>query len=297
MSTETKKFEKPETILRFRSGRTLPRGELWLGTELLADAGFSDTPESHLRLADQLAHDLVCFPVALETRHKPDLGYRFFPYDELQSATRFASQKVAAVVDGPFQELVNRKGLIKVLTDWYRQPAALLDAYDRERSRVLELIQRCLEQGVDIVVIADDLAENQGAFLRPKDLESLCGDFYTRAVQLVHTAQVRAFWHCCGKITSLIPLIKNWRFDGLAAIQHSAGNLIFLSSALGPEVSILGGIENGLLDSDPPTPEAVDAFKNIVLNACAFGMFDTWQQLRTVPGEISVACQKNLSVG
>lgn len=247
-----------------RFGRTLPRGELWLGTEALARAGLRDNVENHLRLADQLAHDVVCFSVAMATELKPALGYRYFTCAELGSAVKSGNQMVAAVVDGPFQELVNTMGLTRVATDWFRQREALLSAYAVKQTHALELIQRCLDQGARLVVIADDLAAQQGPLFKPADLETLCGDFYARAAQRIHAARARLFWHCCGNITSLIPLVKAWRLDGLAAVQHQTNNLVALSEALGHRLAIMAGIDNELLDADMPPSEAVDGLKQIV---------------------------------
>lgn len=242
----------------------MPKGELWLGTEVLARAGFEDSIDGHLLLADQLDHDVVCFSVAMDAKRKQGLGYRYFSHTELQRATKTADQMVAAVLDGPFQELVTTRGLAAVAIDWFRQREMLRNTYASMQARTLKLIQKCLDQGVRLVVIADDLATQQGPLFNPADLEVLCGEFYTRAAQLIHAAQARIFWHCCGNITALTPLIKAWRFDGLAAVQHHANNLIALDMALGQRLVIMSGIENELLDTCPPPPDAVDELRRIV---------------------------------
>ncbi len=243
----------------------LPKGELWLGTDLLARAGFEDTLDTHFRLAEQLGHEVVSFPVALETEHKPSLGYRFFSVGDLGRATSAVGDRlVAAVVDGPFQELVNRLGMVAVMKDWMRRREAFSKVFETQQSRILELIRRCLDQGVRLVVIADDLAASNGPLLNPADIVSLCGEFYTRAVQLIHAACGRVFWHCCGNITSLIPHISTWGVDGLAAVQHGVNNLIALSEALGPNASLMAGIESELLEEDPPPQKSMDDFKTIV---------------------------------
>lgn len=254
-----------------RPDRSLPRGELWLGTDVLSRAGLADSVDNHLRLADELSHDVVCFSVAEATDSKPALGYRYFTCPELGAAVKNGHQLVGAVVDGPFQELVNRMGLMPVLAGLARKRPALVTAYASEQARALTLIRKCLDQGVRLVVIADDLAAQQGPLFRPADLESLCGDFYTQAVQLIHDARARLFWHCCGNITLLIPLIKKWRFDGLAAVQHGTTHLPALSEALDHRLFIMSGVDNELLDADTPAPADLAAFKQVVTTLAPTG--------------------------
>lgn len=263
--------QSPENIATCCKSRTLSKGELWLGTEVLARAGFDDSVDNHLRLADQLGHDVVCFPVTMETAQKQGLGYRYFSWAALQTAIGTANQMVAAVVDGPFQELVTERGLAAVATDWFRQRRELRSAYASKQIQILELIRQCLEQGVGLVVIADDLATQQGPLFSSNDIKLLCGEFYTRATKLIHAAKAKAFWHCCGKITSLAPLLKNWRLDGLAAVQHHANNLLTLDKALDGSLVLMAGIENELLDTDPPSQTAVGALKRIITTLAPTG--------------------------
>ncbi len=260
-----------DDIFTPRPDGPLPRGELWLGTEVLARAGLADSVESHLHLADQLSHDVVCFSVAEAIDSKPALGYRYFTCPELASAVKSSHQTVAAVVDGPFQELVNRMGLMPVLAGLARKRPDFVTAYASEQSQALTLIRKCLDQGVRLVVIADDLAARQGPLFRPADLESLCGDFYKQAARLIHTARARLFWHCCGNITLLIPLVKKWRFDGLAAVQHGTTNLPALSEALDHRLFIMSGIDNELLEADPPAPIDLAAVKQVVTTLAPTG--------------------------
>lgn len=244
--------------------RPIPRGELWLGTEFLNRAGFADILENHFRLCDQLGQDIICLPIADNPDGKPALGYRYFNYTDLKAATHIRDRFVTAVLDGPFQELVNRMGLMVVLTTWIRKRKEIISAYEIEQAKVLELTRRCLDQGVHALVIADDFAADKAPFISPTDIDILCTSFYTQAVTAIHTANASAFLHSCGNLTLLIPLIKAWRLDGLAAVQHRAIDLTALHQAFDSKLTIMAGIEADLLKSDFPPPGPLNEFKRIV---------------------------------
>lgn len=248
----------------------LARGELWLGTELLKRAGFTDTLENHMHLVAQLGQDMICLPVTDDISDKPALGYRYFKCADLRDATRGGERFVAAVVDGPFQELVNRMGLMTVLTTWGRKRGEMVRAYEMEQAKTLDLIHGCLDQGIHAVVIADDLAWDRGPLISPADIEMLCGPFYVRAVRAVHAANASAFLHSCGNITPLIPLIKAWRLNGLAAVQHGANDLVSLHRALGSQLTLMGGIEADLLEA-APSPGALSELERIVVSLAPSG--------------------------
>ena len=73
-------------------------------------------------MADQLDHDMVCLSVSDTKDYKPDLGYRYFDCAHIKRAAAVYDRPLFAVVDGPFQTMVNQMGLMRVLTDWIGKP-------------------------------------------------------------------------------------------------------------------------------------------------------------------------------
>jgi len=242
----------------------VPRAELWLGSELFQRAGLTDTVPNHFRLAEQLGQDMVCLPVTSDPAHVPDLGYRYFEIDDLAHVTRHGDGFVAVVVDGPFQALVNQKGLMEVLMDWVRQRQDLVAAYAAIHAQTIELIKRCMASGVHGVVIADDLSADRGPLISPGDIETLCGAFYLEAIQTIHSAGGTALIHCCGDIHPLVPLYKKWNIDGLAAVQHRTNDLVALKKTWGSPLVIMAGIDAELLDTDSPIASALTSFERLV---------------------------------
>ena len=93
------------------------------------------------------------------------LGYRYFPVSAIQEVLETTDLFVMAVIDGPFQRLAGKRGLMKVLTGLVCERENVLKAYENERANVENLLGRCLEHSVHGVVIADDLAGDQSTIL------------------------------------------------------------------------------------------------------------------------------------
>ncbi len=248
----------------------VPKGEVWLGTDFLAKAGFQDTLDHHLKMADQLGQDIICFPVALNTNSKPPLGYRYFTPADIRAAAD-SSRFIAAAVDGPFQELVNQKGLMAVLTGWISDRDALQDAYAAEQEKTMALIQESMENGADAIIIMDDLSGDQGPMISPDDIDMMCSGFYEAAANRVHGADRLVLLHCCGKITGLARVIGKWQLDGFAAVQHQANDLVLLQS-LFPSCILMAGIDGNLLEG-PLTDAAQDEFRTLTQQLLKTGRF------------------------
>ena len=264
-------IDKIKAVMAHQPVFPIPRGELWLGTAFLKHAGFKDTLENHLHVADLLGHDMVCLPIADAPSEKPDLGYRFFQVADLKNAVNCSERFIAAVVDGPFQALVNQVGLMDVLTHWIRDQRKIVSAYQANALQCLDLIARCLTQGIHAVVITDDLASEQGPLMHPREIQALSAPFYARAVDEIHRAGAYAFLHSCGKIARMATVFKSWHIDGLAAIQHDPNNIIDLCKTLGSRMICLAGIDAEMLGPEPVAQSALSAFQSIIKYAASNG--------------------------
>jgi hypothetical protein len=232
-----------------RSPGPLPRGELWLGTELLKKANLEDTLEGHLALIERLGQDILCLPLSSERKMNETLGYRYFDLQELEEASGINNLFVMTLIDGPFQRLVEKRGLMNVLTGWRREREEFKKAYEQERVAVDVQIRRSLELSIGAVVIADDVAGERAPFVSPDDLQELCSAFYTQAVSEIHSGHAYALLHSCGNIARLIPQLISYGFDGLAAIQHRSNDLITLKKRYGSTLTLMAGIEAEVLES------------------------------------------------
>ncbi len=256
--TNKAEYQPGDKIKKMFSSRPrvrMPKGEVWMGTDFLAQAGFSDTLDNHSRLAHELGMDMICLPTADTMVCKPALGYRYFRPLDIRTAVRSGHLPVVAVVDGPLQEMVNQAGLMETLTHWIRDRKKFMEVYTLEQEKILAVVAQCLDMGAHALVITDDMASERGTMISPGDIDTMCTGFYARAVEMVHRAGRHLLLHSCGKITGLVTLFDRWKIDGLAAVQHGPNNLVELQHKL-PDCIIMAGIDADLLEPEtPPGPE------------------------------------------
>jgi uroporphyrinogen decarboxylase len=135
------------------------------------------------------------------------------------------------------------------------------------------MIGQCLDRGVDGIVMADDLSTENGPLVNPADIDDMCRDFYTRAVDAAHGAGAPLLLHCCGNLTRLVDMFRTWRLDGFAAIQCNINDLPDLYEKMGASVTIMAGIETDMLATDPPPPAAMERLGQIVATLGPTGNF------------------------
>jgi len=256
-----------------RSVGYLPRGELWLGTDLLRKANLEDNLKGHLALIKRLGQDILCLPLSNDISINKGLGYRYFNLKELEEASRMSDIFLSALIDGPFQRLAEKRGLMKILTGWKREKHEFAKEYKKERAEVDILIKRCLELSVDAVIIADDLAGERSPFVDPYDIQDLFFPFYTQAVSEIHRGHSYAMFHSCGNITMLIPQLVSYGFDGLAAIQHRTNDLISLKEKYGSSLTLMAGIEAEILETEKMSLSGLKEYERLIRSLTPGGGF------------------------
>jgi hypothetical protein len=252
-----------QTFAHQRASR-IPRGELWLGPEIFARAGIADDLDGHLHLIERLGHDCLCLPFDRTLLRHPALGYRYFNARELGTAAGLKGPFVMAIVNGPWQRLVDQRGLVPCLTAWQRDRAEVRVAYANEEKASLARIRECLERDVDAVIIAEDLAHESAPFFAVEESQALFASFYMAAISHIHDGKTFALFHSCGKIVSFIPHLVSYGFDGLAGIQHRANDLIAIKAEYGGRLTIMGGIEGEMLVPGPLSNAERERFNRFV---------------------------------
>jgi uroporphyrinogen-III decarboxylase len=244
-----------QPLFHCRTSNTIPRAELWLGTELLEKAGLKDSPEGHLTLRKDLGMDLLFLPLSEDASFNTSLGYRYFASDDVAEAAKTSDLPVGVIIDGPFERLVSKEGLMPILKDLLKSPRLTQKKYGEEAARVDHLIDRCLDMHVELVVIADDVAGEQATYLNPDHAKETFSPFYSRAVARIKKKGSHALYHSCGNISAILPQLLAWGFDGLAACQGRSMDLPSLKKEYGSRLTLLAGIDAELLEENNFTPE------------------------------------------
>jgi len=217
--------------------------------------------------------DLLFLPLSETGTYNSSQGYRCFSLEDVQEALKQDKLFAAVIVDGPFQRIVEQKGLIAVLSALKQNRENFLSEYWKEAEIVRYLIRQCLELGVRLFVIADDSAYERSTYFSPKDAEDSLVSFYSDSMESIHAGGAFALFHSCGNIKSLVPKLLSCAVDGLAAWQARCFDVISLKREHPSGLILLGGIEPKYLDSETLSEEQQREFHWFVREISAGGGF------------------------
>ncbi len=240
--------QRMKAALEHQAQNYIPRGELWLGREIFNQCQFAGEKflQSHIQLCRESGMDFISLPVKMQASEQ--LNYNRFSLDEIQEASAQSDLFTSVVIDGPFQQLVNKMGLEAALTSLTQNSGT---ERLKETARVTrDLICESIERGVNAVVIADDIAFRRSTYANPQILRDNLFVLYNSMIDHVHKKNCFAMFHSDGNITSIIDDLINCGFDGLAGCEPECLDLISLKETFGSKITFMTGIQADLLYAD-----------------------------------------------
>ncbi|MBW1901146.1 MAG: hypothetical protein JRJ20_05870 [Deltaproteobacteria bacterium] len=203
MSQEiSKAVERVRAAFDHHDQQMLVRGELWVGKRPFQEFRIDDSLAGHLSLRNRLGMDLLFLPVSVPDFSFSSMDYQRFSVAEIEEAVKISDLFVAVIADGPFQRLVEKRGLLPLLTELKDDEKAVAGRFEEEAADMAVLLKQCLELNVGAVVVADDLAFQDSTYISPGDSEKLLGPLYSDAVAGIHAGGAYALFHSCGNITA-----------------------------------------------------------------------------------------------
>jgi len=122
------------------------------------------------------------------------------------------------------------------------------------------ILEAQADAGLPGVVYSDDLAYRSGPMLNPKMVDELFGDGYRRLTATAHKLGMKIIIHSCGNVYELLDLFADCGFDGVHALEPTAGvELKKAKEMIGNRLCLLGNVD--------VTHILVDATKDEVFEA------------------------------
>ena len=228
-----------------RSPERIPRGEFWIDTCVFSERRTEDTIQSHVALCREVGTDFISIPVA--SSDSGDFSYRTFRPSEIKGLAK-SGFFAMAVVDGPFQILVNRIGLRRALADIAKKTDEISAIVSNEAQKIGSLVEKCIHYGADAVLVAEDIAYNRGTYFSPTTFHNLLYPAYRKLMDTIHNCGALAVYHSCGDINSVIPDIVSLGVDGLSC-QAECLDLPSLKRKYGAKLTLFTGVSRELPDS------------------------------------------------
>ena len=243
--------ERMKAALAHQDQRRVPRGELWLGSDIFHQPRFGgeDSLRTHTEFCRDLGMDLLSLPIEMPCQRKAN--YRRFKQDEVEVAVATSGLFTCVVIDGPFQQSAERPGDLSVLSARCEDSRS---ARLREMaSAIEEVITALAGRGVNAVVIADDIAYRRSTYASPQTLREHLFPLYTRLIDRIHVGGAYALFHSDGDISLVIPDLISCGFDGLAGCEPECLDLASLKKTYGSQITFMTGIRSEFLEPGSPT--------------------------------------------
>lgn len=240
------------------------RGELWVGPDVLAQAGFARGPRGRVDLALSLEADVCFFP-------RPEPAEAAAVKDLAELARR-AGLDCALTVDGPFQRLAAAGDLLAVFLELGRDPAGFRRRLEREMEEIIGFLAEVGEAGIELVVIGDDVGYSGGLYFSPEVFRSHLLPFYRGAVERLSAAGVAAGWHSDGNVSFILPDMVRCGFR-FFALEPECVDLLSFKRVHGPQAILIGGIRSEWLTTEEPGPEQQISWCNDIGSLASEGGF------------------------
>lgn len=151
---------------------------------------------------------------------------------------------VASVGASLHQDITEGMGFTNFVRWSRKDPGFLRDIIEYKVELAVEAIRAVGQSGVKVVWLGDDLAYRSGPMLSPAMLEDLFGDGYRRIAEAAHNSGCRILFHTCGNVLDLLPMIADWGYDGVQALEPTAGvTLAEARRRIGDRLCLVGNVD------------------------------------------------------
>jgi uroporphyrinogen decarboxylase len=134
------------------------------------------------------------------------------------------------------------------------------------------MIEVFADAGLPGVMYTDDLAYRYGPMLNPRAYEEHFGDSYRHITETAHSLGMKIPIHSCGNVYSLLEWFADCGFDGVHALEPTAGvELARVKEMVGDRLCLMGNIDITHILVDATKEEVFEAVRQAILDAGAGG--------------------------
>ncbi len=235
--------ERVKAAIQCQQLDRIPKGELCLDDTLIKQVLKCDHVgfEERVSFINSLGLDLVCLSPDYPTcAGIPTASGITLP--DLERWVLDTPLFTFALIDGSFGWGMRTLGYADFLTLPRRSPLALQELIENVERLNKDLIKRCIDQGVDGIILADDIAYQRGLLLNPNLLRNKFFPSLSRQVVAVKD-QVPVFFHSDGDYAEVIPDLIKCGFRGLQCFERRAGMDPLKLKCQYPELCVWGTLE------------------------------------------------------
>ena len=134
-------------------------------------------------------------------------------------------------------------GLQNCMIMMIEDPRPFEELMARSADYFAELIRRVLDEGVDLLFLADDFAYNKGLFIEPKHFEHLWRPHYDRILEPARSRNIPTIFHSDGRIDDAMEMLIDMGIGCVTPMDPSGIDYRDYKKRFGNRVGLLGNID------------------------------------------------------
>jgi uroporphyrinogen decarboxylase len=266
------------TSLEHREPDRVPRFEVWINDDMVAELGYKDLQSAHVGLG----LDCVMIPTRTPARsnywrngldewgqiwkngvyvngvvdtdrdleeYSPPLDYvnEFFDTGGIkESMQRYGDHCfIYGSHIGPFTMAYMAMGFARFFLALHERPMFVRKLLEARTEWCIAMCRKAASLRVDLIVLGDDAGHRGGPMISPKMWRELVLPCHRSIVQEL---DVPVIWHSDGAIESLLPMAIEAGFRGVHGLEPAAGiDLGTVKRTFGDNLVLVGNVDVGVL--------------------------------------------------
>jgi uroporphyrinogen-III decarboxylase len=225
-------------VLDHRHVDVLPRGELFIGSDFL-DHYFPRRKGESIKQLQEAAESLGLSLVGVELNSEQSRSLLIN-----NACNELQEYFVAGYVNGPVSRLIETHGFKKAMLSTRNDPALFSNIATALTEEIKEKAALARANGFSAIVLADDIAGNNGLLFSLRYFTDAVLPVYSRLAAIIKEAGLYTFIHSDGDMRKVIDLIAGAGYDCIHPVDAQAGlDISALLRESGDKISFMGHID------------------------------------------------------
>lgn len=238
-------YDRVHRLITRQSVDRTPKGELVIDKDVLHEAGYLDGGfDETLEFVQSMGLDLVTLSpdIPKDPARLPQVSE--YHWADLRKWGTQTSLFTFAILDGAFEWGLRFFTPLDFLTMLVQSPDTVKEFVHQIEETNLLLAERLVGEGIDGIILADDIATQNGLYARPAILRNMFLPSLARQVEAIQTKNIPVFFHSDGDYTLVMDDIVNAGFAGLHCLDKSSNmEISAIQRRLGDKVCLWGHLD------------------------------------------------------
>lgn len=238
--------ERVRRTIRHEETDRIPKGELCINDSVIcrelncSKIGF----EERLAFVNQMGLDIFTVSPSFSHDYNRLLGSDEYKWPDIKKWAGHTSIFTFTIIDGAFETGIRTYGFQDFLTLPRRSPIELAKFIKRVEKLNIAIIKQVADQGIDGIILADDIAYGRGLLINPKILRKYFFPSLAKQVDEITSLGLPVFYHSDGNYHEIIPDLIDMRIQGIQCIEPRCGmDITALEVKYGDSLCLWGHID------------------------------------------------------